>query len=208
MFRFLTHVNYKELSLAHLGLWGGLCLLLTSCFAGLPPAVTPVNVRIPLALTPTVLSDDTPLSTAQAAQPESAYTPVALPPGLGDELPVMSGICFESAYDAAGRIFVLRSAEDHIRFYDLADNSGLCRQPVTRYPFDFANGRVLAGGWSRGNGCTARHDVTDYQRDDTAKIITLTARFITDGACLYELVRPFWVSFPDAGSYDIRIVVN
>lgn len=187
----------------------GLCVVLAGCFSINRDASTPVNVRIPLVITPTTLVGDTPIPPpSSAARIESAYTPPALPPGLRDELPVMSGICFESAYDAAGRVFVLRNADDHIRLYNLADQSGLCRQPVARYPFDFSSGRVLAGLWTRGNGCAARHEVTAYQRDDAAKTLTLTLRFIPEGDCPYELVRAFWVSFPDATDYEINIEVN
>lgn len=126
----------------------------------------------------------------------------------GDARAVMDGICFEAAYDAAGRRFVLRSAEDHIRFYDSADGSGLCRRPVRRTTFDFTGGRILAGLWSRGRGCTARYDVQDYRRDDVARVFTLSLRFVTEGGCDYELVRGFWMSLEDMEGYEVRIGVN
>jgi hypothetical protein len=200
MFRLLLHVNRKKLRLHLIGLGLWVCLALTGCSLLAPDLATPVNVRIPLVPTPT--------AQPQPPTPASAYVPLALPGDGRDELPVMSGICFESAYDAAGQVFLLRTAEDHIRFYDAADNAKLCRQPVTRYPFDFTSGRILAGGWSRGNGCTARHEVRDYQRDDAAKTLTLTLQFIAEGDCPYELVRSFWVSFPVAADYAVNIVVN
>ena len=125
-----------------------------------------------------------------------------------EENGVMSGFCFESALDAAGQTYILRSSEDHIGFYDLADNSQLCRHPVTRYPFDFGNGRVLAGLWSYGRGCTAHHDVVAYNRDDAARTISIQLRFVTEGTCDYELVRPYWIGLSNAVDYQIEITVS
>jgi hypothetical protein len=138
----------------------------------------------------------------------------AIPIGPGsvdpwtDENLVMSGVCFEAALDTAGEVFVLRDARAHIRFYDLADNSQLCRRPVTRYPFDFSGGRVLAGLWSYGRGCTARHDLLAVERDDAAKTLLIRLRFVTEGECDYELLRPFWIGLREAGDYQIRIEVT
>lgn len=120
----------------------------------------------------------------------------------------MSGICFEAALDAAGRVFVLRSADEHIRFYDLADASGLCRQPVQRHPFSFEGGRVLAGLWSAGRGCDALHEIDDVLRDDTARAFFVRLRFITLGGCNYELVRPFWIGIDQAADYAIELRVE
>ncbi|MDQ7024090.1 MAG: hypothetical protein Q9P01_00265 [Anaerolineae bacterium] len=153
---------------------------------------TTVSVVIP-SITP-VAAVDTPSTTS-------------LPNNLQDVLPILSGICFEAAWDAAGQVFILRSAEEHIRFYDLADNAGLCRRPVLRHPFDFTQGDILAGLWSRGVGCVARYDIMDYRRDDAAKTVRMALDFITDGDCPYQLVRGFWVSIPNAGDYDITIQV-
>lgn len=130
-----------------------------------------------------------------------------LPGGMQDMLPVMSGICYEAAYDARNQVFVLRNAEEHIRFYDLADNSGLCRLPVTRHPFDFTQGAVLAGLWSDGIGCDANHEIAAYDRDDAAQTVRILLRFVTEGDCGYQLVRPFWVAIPNAQEYDIQIAV-
>jgi hypothetical protein len=118
---------------------------------------------------------------------------------------VMRGICFEAAFDAADQVFVLRSAEEHIRFYDLADNSRLCSQPVERVSFDFDSGRILAGLWNKGIGCTARHVIDDVIRDDDAKQVILNVRFITEGDCGYELVRPFWLALDGVADYAIDI---
>lgn len=129
------------------------------------------------------------------------------PYGWSDENALVSGICFQAAYDAAGRVFVLRDAEAHIRFYALADQSGLCRRPAARHPFDFSGGRVVAGLWSRGRGCEARHDVLEARRDDSAKTLLIVLRFVTEGTCDYTLVRPFWVGLEAAADYQIDIQV-
>ena len=135
-------------------------------------------------------------------------TPTDLPFPWQDANPIMSGICFEAADDAVGRVFILRSTEEHIGFYDLADRSDLCRHPVRREPFDFSGGNVLAGLWSKGVGCIAFHEVVEVLRDDVAKIFTVHLRFVTQGACSYELVRPFWIGLENMVDYDIRISVE
>ena len=127
-----------------------------------------------------------------------------------DAAEVMRGICFEAAFDSAqqGQLFVLRDAAALIAFYDLADNSQLCRRPVERVPFDFADGRVLAGLWSTGIGCTARHDVRAVDRNDTEKTLVLRVKFTAEGDCPYELVRPFWIAVDRASDYEITINVE
>jgi hypothetical protein len=124
-----------------------------------------------------------------------------------DENAVMSGICFEAALDAAGKEFVLRDAQAQIQFYDLADNSHLCRRLVTRNPFDFSSGHILVGLWSYGHGCTARHDVLSLSRDDAARTIVIRLRFVTEGTCDYELIRPFWIGLSDISDYQVDIQV-
>jgi len=135
-----------------------------------------------------------------------AVPPTPTPPWV-DANAVMAGICFEAAHDAAEQVFTLRSAEEHIRFYGLADNSGLCRRPVERRPFDFSGGRVLAGLWSAGQGCTARHDLLSFARDDAARTITIRLALVVEGDCPYELVRPFWIGLDAAQDYTIIIDV-
>jgi hypothetical protein len=120
----------------------------------------------------------------------------------------MAGICFESAYDAAGRSFVLRTRADLERFYDLADNSGLCRRPVGRGEFSFADGAVLAGIWTRGEGCDARHEVEQVHRDDAARTLFIFLRLVTEGDCDYELVQPFWITLKGLTDYQIQFVVE
>jgi hypothetical protein len=173
-----------------------LCLLMMGAAACTLQDV-PVTVVV---LLPTVTpTPDTPVATET---PTAAPTP-SYP--WTDEIPTMYGICFEAAYDARDTVFVLRSAEEHIALYDAADNSGLCRRPVTRNPFEFADGnRVLAGLWSYGVGCTARHEVLGYTEQDG--VLAVELRFVTDGTCNYELVRPFWIGVD--GVQDVTLSVR
>lgn len=121
---------------------------------------------------------------------------------------IMSGICFAAANDAAGQIFVLRTPGELNTFYALADNSGLCRRPVTRATFDFADGRVIVGMWSAGRGCTAHHEILHFVRDDEALSIDISLRLVIEGNCPYELVRPFWISIPVSRDYAIMLEVE
>src|SRR5690606_23311331 len=72
-----------------------------------PP--TSVAVAIPTRIPPVTISP-IPTNTPQDAD-------IHYPDGLMDMLPILSGICFEAAWDAAGQVFILRDAEAHIRFY-------------------------------------------------------------------------------------------
>jgi hypothetical protein len=151
-----------------------------------------------------------PDATATPAGPPSA-TP--WPSGLTDERAVTSGICFESAFDAAGRVFVLRSDADLTWLFDSSDASGLCRRPAARGAFDFggANGqpaRALAGVWSKGTGCTASHAILGVEVDEAARTLTVRTAFSTAGDCPYELVRPFWIGITGYNEYDIRLSVE
>jgi|FLYN01.1.fsa_nt_gi hypothetical protein len=171
-------------------------LLLTACSLTGPQ-------RIVITATPDTLTPHPP-----PPQGEGEFTRTPSPYPWTDENATLSGICFEAALDAAGQLFVLRNAANLIEFYDLADNSRFCRRPVRRYPFDFSNGRVLAGLWSYGRGCTARHDVLDVQRDDAAKTLTIRLRFVAEGDCNYELVQPFWIGLDGVQGYEIEVEVE
>lgn len=148
----------------------------------------------------------TPTSTMTATPPHSptpAATPMPFP--WEDARAAMSGICFEAALDDSGQTIVIRSAEDHIRYYDNVDSSNLCRRAVRREPFEFADGaRTLAGLWSYGTGCDAAHEVTDYAITDD--VLTITLDFVTNGDCNYELIQPFWIGAE--GVTDVQIVVD
>lgn len=140
--------------------------------------------------------------------PGVTISPTISPYPWTDENQVMSGLCFESVYDAAGKTFVLRGPEALANFYDLADNSELCRQPVARNSFDFSDGRILAGIWSRGEGCSAHHEVENVVRDDTARTFFIFLRLVVEGDCTYQLVRPFWIGLSGITDYEIQFVVE
>jgi hypothetical protein len=185
-------------------LWGTLMMAGCDTFLAEPLVLngTPFYARIDAVMTAMPLKPDaTPTATL-------APTTTPMPFALESAISVMSGLCFESVADAAGQVFVMRSAEEHIHLYDLAENSELCRRPIIRHPFNFDNGRVLAGTWTYGIGCTADHDILNVSRDDARKVITIDLRFVTYGDCPYELVRPFWVALDDAQDYEIMINVS
>ncbi len=133
-------------------------------------------------------------------------TPTAYPWNSANE--VMSGLCFESVADAAGKTFIIRSADELARFFDLADNSQLCRRPVRRATFDFSGDTFLVGLWSKTVGCKARHDVVGVRRDDVALTYVISLRLVVDGGCAYELVRPFWIALSGLAGYDVRLLVQ
>jgi hypothetical protein len=164
-----------------------LCLLLLAACTSPPPEPTPSATSTP---PPTVVP-----------APTTAYP-------WTDERAVMNGLCFESVYDAAGQTFVLDSAEELTHFFNLADNSHLCRRPVQRAGFDFRDNRRLAGLWTRGLGCTAHHEVRGFEQDDVARTFVIVLRFVTEGECGYELVQPFWVGLSLPRDYDIRIRIE
>jgi hypothetical protein len=120
----------------------------------------------------------------------------------------MSGICFESAYDAAGRTFVLRSAEDLDNLFNESNNSGYCRHPSVRGSFDFSGGRAIVGMWSKGRGCDAAHRITAVDIDDVARTFIVHAQFVVEGDCPYELIRPLWLGITGYRDYDIRLLVD
>lgn len=155
--------------------------------------------------------DDSPTSenppSRLAPLPTIAPSPTAAYP-WSDENLVMSGLCFEAALALAGQVFVFRSPEEHIQFYEQADQRDLCRHTVVRYPFEFSAERVLVGLWSFGRGCTARHEVISIERDDAAQSLRIRLRFVTEGSCDYELVQPFWIGLEGVSGYSINLEVE
>ena len=98
-----------------------------------------------LLLTGCIMPEAAPFSAGTA----SPFDPNADPRYPWTDVPeIVSGVCFEAGWDAVGQVFVLRNEADLLRFYDLVDNSQLCRRPVRRVSFDFSNGRALVGLWS------------------------------------------------------------
>jgi hypothetical protein len=151
------------------------------------------------------LTSSLPVTPGDFGTPLPPSTP--LPFLLIDANPVMSGICFESAYDASGRTFVLRSAEELNSLFDESDNSGFCRRPSVRGTFDFSGGRAVVGAWSRGRGCDADHRITAVDIDDVARTFIIRAQFLVEGDCPYELVRPLWLGITGYSDYDIRLLI-
>jgi hypothetical protein len=161
-----------------------------------------LNTRPTQPTLPSITIESSPL-------PEPTLTPSqSLGNGLTDESFVMSGICFEAAYDSRERVFVLKNAVDHINFYDLADNSRLCRQPVIRHPYDFRENHALVGTWSYGAGCKASHTLESVTRDAATQTVTITARFATEGECNYELIRPLWLGLTLEPFWKVELVVE
>ena len=175
---------------------------LSGCMLGqLTEVHTPVNIRIPV-------SPIVPDETTNSPNDLTGNYGIILPDGWADTRDVMGGFCYESMFDARERVFALRSAEEHIAFYDGADNSGLCRRPVERMPFDFSEGNTLVGTWSYGIGCTASHTIEQIERNDEAQQLRIVVRFDVDGSCNYELIRPFWLGIAGVASYDIQLIVT
>lgn len=153
---------------------------------------------------------DTPPTLPPPSEVEVTPEPSAtlLPFLLIDANPVMQGICFESAYDAAGRVFVLRSEEELTNLFDESDNSGYCRRPAPRGTFDFSSERAMIGTWSRGRGCDADHRISSVEIDDVARTIIIRVQFVVEGDCPYELVRPIWLGVTGYRDYDIRLLIQ
>lgn len=164
----------------------------------LPLPLTALLGLAGLLLTGCIMPEAVPSSAGTASPPDPLYPWTDMPE-------IVSGVCFEAGWDAVGQVFVLRNETDLLRFYDLVDNSQLCRRPVRRVSFDFSNGRALVGLWSRGRGCTARHEVAGYILEAAARRLTLRMRFITEGACDYDLLRPFWISMAGVDTFDIQV---
>lgn len=173
------------------------------------------SIRASVAAAALLLLASCALATSPAPTPVPDQTPAAtpLPGGLTDARAVTAGICFESAFDAAGRVFVLRTPDELAWLFDSSDASGFCRRPAARGTFDFGGangqpGRALAGLWSKGLGCTADHVIEGVEVDDRSRTFTVRLRFVTGGDCPYELVRPFWIGITGYNGYDIRLLVE
>ena len=125
---------------------------------------------------------------------------------LRDERATFSEVCFAAAAAYTSHPTILRSAPSLRQFHaQLADR---CRRPLPAPHFDFTMGRILFGIWSRGEGCGARHILTQYERDDAAGRITVRARLVTFGDCPYELLQPLWLSAPAGRDYRIDLRVD
>jgi len=120
----------------------------------------------------------------------------------------VDNVCFEYAQSVATQVFTLRSAEDHIRFYDAIDDSQICRRPIERVPVNFNGGFLIIGLWTPASGCTGRHDLLRFRQDDNAKSIEIELKFVAVGTCNYELLVPFWIGLDGAADYDVTVSVE
>lgn len=177
----------------NLGKWLSVFILLflAGCTWNLPNA------------TPTMTVDIIP---TDPNTPQAIETP--LPYLLIDANPVMSGICFESVYDAAGRTFIFRSTDELNALFTESDNSDYCRRPSVRGSFDFSGGRAMIGIWNIGRGCEASHHISGVEIDDVARTFIIRAELVVEGNCPYELVRPLWLGVTGYADYDIRLLVQ
>lgn len=110
-----------------------------------------------------------------------------------DASAIMEGVCFNYWIEQVNRVFVIGSAQEHIRFYNDVDESELCRFPVDRHPFDFT-GRIMVGAVNVGTGCQAITEPLALVTDAANQTVTLRVGWGVTGECDYRLVRPFWVS--------------
>lgn len=142
-------------------------------------------------------------------QPESVAAPVAsevYAPPFEDARDLFASVCFNYWVEQVNRLYVIDSALAHITFYNEVDESGRCRFPVKRLPFDFTQGRILVGAVNVGTGCRAYTDPIALLRDDTTRTITLRVGWAVAGDCPYRLARPFWVSIPrPPEGYTVRL---
>lgn len=173
--------------------WLGALWLLAGCvLLDNVPRPTPLpNVVVPSVTPPP--TEDAPLAAP------------ALPFGWQDAREVMRGVCFEAAFALRDEVFVMRSLAELEAFWARVDALNACRRPIARPSVTFPDSAALVGLWSYGVGCTARHAV----RAVTAGTGTLDVELALyiEGACNYELLRPFWVFIADAAAQAVTLRV-
>ncbi len=159
-------------------------LLLAGCTMPLPVGVSPAEATVPA-------------------------TPGPYPPPYEDVRDLFDGVCFDYWVEQVNRVYVIDSAFAHIAFYNEVDESGLCRFPVTRHPFDFTQGRILVGAVNVGTGCRAYTHPTALAVDEATQTVTLHVVWGVSGDCPYRLARPFWVSIPrPPEGYAVRLAAE
>ena len=158
-------------------------------------------IRLERINTETPTAVEAPTAQSILASPTPHY-------GWTDANDLVAGVCFESALDAAGRVFRIPNASALEAFYSEVDHSQLCEDSVNRVAYPFSNNDMIVGLWSKGIGCTARHEVQNVRRDDAQKQEAIQLLFITEGDCPYELVQPFWIALPQAADFNIQIEVQ
>lgn len=145
----------------------------------------------------TLNDTSSPVGAPQAAPEQAAQ--------VTDAAALLEGVCFEAAHAMSGQAFILTSQEQLNSLYDQIDSTKLCRRPIARQTFDFA-GRTVVGTWTYSpQGCTARHELIRVRRNDENRVLNLRYRFIVEGDCPYELIRPLWVAVDNPDSYNIRL---
>jgi len=121
---------------------------------------------------------------------------------------LLDGLCFDYLLTLNGQTWVWSTPGELAAFYDQADASKLCPDPVERAAFDFGD-NVLAGAISVTTGCDAAHRAVDLIQDDGARTQILLLEFHVEGECPYELVQPFLVAVPrPPEGYVLRVVVT
>lgn len=124
---------------------------------------------------------------------------------ITDAAALLEGVCFEAAHALSGQAFILTSQEHLDGLYDQIDSTRLCRHLIARHTFDFT-GYAVVGTWTYApQGCTARHELINVGLNDENHRINLRYRFVVDGDCPYELIRPLWVAVENSDAYDIRL---
>lgn len=137
-----------------------------------------------------------PIASPQIGPLMAPSTPLAPQPIWQDVQNLLEGVCLSWQLDQVGREFVIADAHAHIAFYNEVDESGLCRFPVARNPFDFEQGAILIGAFNIGTGCTATAEPLALVVDHDAQTVTMQARWGVSGECDYRLSRPLWLSIP------------
>lgn len=148
------------------------------------------------------------LSVALAACTLNSPLPTAAedpPVQVTDASELLEDICFEAAQAMSGQAFILTSQEQLDSLYNQIDASDRCRHRISRHTFDFT-GRSVVGTWTYApQGCTARHELVRARRNEENRVLNLRYRFIVEGDCPYELIRPLWVAVENPDSYDLRL---
>lgn len=119
---------------------------------------------------------------------------------------LVKGICFDAAAQLANATYVIHTSAEWTQFNQRF--TSLCQEPVRLEPLVLEDGDVLVGTWSTGQGCTAEHQVNNFQWDASNRTIALYVEFAVSGECPYELIRPFWVILKQAAGYQITLTIT
>jgi hypothetical protein len=166
-------------------------------------APTPLPTAAPSVSLPTPTLIETAIPTVMTAPVMEAFTGV-----FGNAAALLDGVCFEFLLTLNGQTWAWTTPADLSAFYDRADASTLCPDPVARYGFDFSQ-TVLVGVVNAAEGCDAAYRVLDLVQDDSARAQTLIVQFDTLAGCPYELVEPLLVAIPrPPDGYTLQVAVR